>query len=248
MGILHKKILFLACGAFIGFLFSQWYTEKPSCFDAVLFNVKPATTLFAFDLHGVVLKPNRFQIASMLWDKFPKRRFFKFLFHPVGFYSLVSLFKNEAISEQTFDEFIEQHRQFKGLKPLFIELMTTQWLDKKNVSALKLLRHLGYKCFILSNIWPSALKTLKEKYPTLLDLFDGVYIPSAKNHYVHKPQKIFYEGFKKYLENQNLDQKQIVFIDNNDTNIESANKAGLHALQVKSLDEIIVKLKLFNGH
>ena len=155
----------VAFGIIIGLLLAGYTIRKKPCSNPLLFTVSPQTTLFAFDLHGVVLTPDYAQMARIIGYKFPKLTLIKFLVYPFGLYSLWQLVRSQEATEQAFNEFFARHPQLGVLKPLLVELIAAHYLNAKSIKTLEYLKKQGYTLVILSNIWPSAYKLLVQRYP-----------------------------------------------------------------------------------
>lgn len=205
--------------------------------------ISPDTTIFAFDLHGVVLKPDYHKISKILWHDFFKKAPPKLWVKPEVWRSIYKLINNTVSSEYIFDRLAKEYSQVIPFKQIFINLISAQNLNQETIKLIKSLKSKGYKIYILSNIWPESLNILYNKFPELKILFDGAYIPDAKNGFIAKPHPSFYEGFKYYLFTKKQTDKQIIFIDNSEKNIKGAQEAGLYAVEFSSVPELVSYLK-----
>jgi hypothetical protein len=206
-------------------------------------SLSPITTIFAFDLHGVVLTINWRVLIKIIVLELPKGLFLRFLLNPFGFYCVLKLVKDGVLSERAFDNFCVKHEKFIRLKPFLIRFMVTQKFNQETMTILKTLKKDGYKLYILSNIWPSAFILLEKQYAIINQIFDGFYISAAENNYGFKPEPAFYQSFKGYLKNLEINCKCIVFIDNNSNNLEVAKTVGFYGLQVTALKQVLSNMK-----
>lgn len=202
--------------------------------------INPETTIFAFDLHNVVLKTDKLEVLGLLWKDFFKYVPFKILINPKNWVNIHEVIKDNVSIEYLFNNLEKAHPNLAPFKKLFSDIISAQDLNYKTIGILFALKFYNYKLYILSNIWPSSLEQLYTKYSILKDIFDGVYIPSEKNNYIAKPSPKFYKGFEDYLKNeQNLENKQIIFIDNSHKNISAARKLGISAIEFRSINNLI---------
>lgn len=201
--------------------------------------IRPDTTVFAFDLHNVVLDVDFTKVIKLLWYDFLRYAPTDLLLGPKTWSTLHAFTQDNLSMEYLFDKMAQKYETSIPFKKLFSDIISAQDLNYKTLGLLFALKFYGYKLYILSNIWNSSLLQLFRKYPLLKDLFDGYYIPSEENNYIAKPSGAFYLGFKKYLKAQGQNSKQIVFVDNSDDNVKSARRMGLHAIEFNSINNLI---------
>jgi FMN phosphatase YigB (HAD superfamily) len=216
-----------------------WYLKKKKPYVEVIGSLSPATTVFAFDLHSVVLIPRRLEIARLLWHNLLKDIPFSLIIKPKLWYHLYKLYRNSLASESIFTQLQQEYPAIAPLRNLIADLMAAYSVNPKMISILKTLKEEGYPLYILSNIWAESLEHLYRNFPILKELFDGAYIPSKDNNFAAKPSSVFYEGFKDYLAQQGHSNKHIIFVDNGENNLDQARKAGLYGVAFTSAESFI---------
>ena len=114
------------------------------------------------------------------------------------------------------------------------ELIKTFWntynnyayIDERILALLKKLKVNGYKIYLLSNINIHTYESIKDS--GLFNQVDG-YVLSYLEHQV-KP----YEGiYKTLITRYNINPKESLFIDDNEKNIQTANRLGFIGQQVE---------------
>ena len=116
--------------------------------------------------------------------------------------------------------------------------INTRKFIAEGVELLKQLkRSQKYKLFILSNWDSHSFKILKEENPNIFDLFDDVMVSGEVG--LLKPNPVIYN---KALEKFSIEAKNTLFIDDERTNIISAKKVGIKAIQIKKNYHIIREL------
>lgn len=83
----------------------------------------------------------------------------------------------------------------------------------------------GHSLYILSNWDARSFELLKETFPHLFDLFDGIVISGQVG--LLKPDPAIYQHL---LTTYNLDPKDCIFIDDQLTNVQTAQKLGIHGI------------------
>ena len=208
----------------------------------------PDNTIFAFDLHDVLLFGDHNKMLKLFWYETPIT-ILPIIINPVAMYKLVRLIKTKKIDELIFQGLAEHYPSIKSLENLFLQVNNCQKIDFKIIDLIKKLKDDGYKIYVLSNIGEKSLKYISQKEAEVFDLFDGYYTPSEKNSYVRKPKTEFYNGFKEYLVAQKDNNKNIIFIDDLKKNIKSANELGFHGIIFKSPDQLrkqLIKWKILS--
>lgn len=234
-------------GIIIGFVFGWHYSKGKWCLPNIIYNASAQNTIFAFDLHGVLVTPSFSETLSIIWHDLIKIKVLVLLLNPIVWYYLIKALFGMTISEETVDKLCKRNPQLVYIKSVLIKFMSAQNIDIKNIEFLAILRAKKYDVYVLSNIWPEALENLLRRFPVLSDLVTAFYIPTTEKKFnYYKPQVEFFESFKKFLIKKEKHKKQIIFIDNSLRNIKSANKAGLHGILVRSLDDLILQFQ--NNH
>ncbi|MCL4361366.1 HAD hydrolase-like protein [Candidatus Dependentiae bacterium] len=183
--------------------------------------ITPENTVFAFDLHGVVLNINYLEATKTILCNLKNYQALKFLLNPIIMYKFFKLVKNCYVIEKVIDDFGLQHPAISNIKDSIINIINCQKINSEMVETIKLLRHLGYKIYILSNIGSKTLSEFVKKNPDFLSLFDGHFIPSQENGFAHKPHPEFYKLFREKFD---LEGVKIVFVDDILENVKAAEK------------------------
>lgn len=129
-------------------------------------------------------------------------------------------------------------------KELIIKAFTS-WYDiltpiEETVEILKKLKRLEYRLYFLSNFHHLAFEHVTKKFD-FFNIFDGG-IVSYKVKLVKPDINIYNMLVSKY----DLNPEESVFIDDMNTNIESANKCNLGTILFKSPEDLIESLKTYN--
>ena len=110
-------------------------------------------------------------------------------------------------------------------------------LPRNRTNLLKNLKK-KYQLFLLSNTNSIHIKEFKsrlgeEKYLEFYNLFDKVYYSHKIG--VRKPHS---EAFRLVLDENNLKEKEVLFIDDSPQHIEGAKELGIHTYHLKDNEEI----------
>jgi FMN phosphatase YigB (HAD superfamily) len=104
----------------------------------------------------------------------------------------------------------------------------------------------GYTMHIASNLGTSVYETFKTMYPELFAYFTVVQIAYWDGpHIIKKPNTVFFEH---YLETNNLNPADILFIDDKQYNIDAAATVGIQGIcfeDTKQLTQALKKESLF---
>jgi len=96
---------------------------------------------------------------------------------------------------------------------------------KKGINLVRQCKKLGHKVYLLSNIDTELIELLREKYPAIFELFDGVIVSADLGHM--KPHKEIYEHL---LATYHMDPSRTYFIDDEQENIAGAQRIGMHGI------------------
>jgi putative hydrolase of the HAD superfamily len=99
------------------------------------------------------------------------------------------------------------------------------------------LKQEGYKVYLLSNYSKNHFELSKNKFQFIKHVDGGVISYEIKHI---KPEPEIYEALiKKY----NINPSEAVFLDDLSENLEGAKQFGLHTIQVKSYDQMLMDLR-----
>lgn len=208
--------------------------------------ITPKNSVFAFDLHGVVLTPNNEKLRTLCWEKFFMVAPWRLIFNPKVWYHFYTLPKHASSSKIKLDILSTKYPEFQHLKEFCNELMVCYDLNYDTIELIKKLKRKGYGIYILSDIWEEPLAQLQQKHTELQDLFDGQFTPNVLNHEYSKPQDEFYRAFKEYINQTSDRNKQIIFIDNAFKNIIGAENNGIEGVHFHSAHQLKKFLKMLS--
>jgi len=127
-----------------------------------------------------------------------------------------------------------------GVKPnqIAIEWMELVKIDTKLVELIRMYRK-HHKVYLLSNAVSTFLNNILNKYQ-LKDLFNDIFISSEMG--LAKPDKKFFE----YVLNKiQADKSQMIFIDDNIRNVNSAKDLGITSILFENTNDIRDKINSF---
>jgi FMN phosphatase YigB (HAD superfamily) len=94
------------------------------------------------------------------------------------------------------------------------------------------------KLFICSNWSASALNKIKQDYPEVITLFDGIVTPDSAQ--ARKPDS---KIFTYLLDNHALNAHETLFLDDQEVNIKAAEDIGITGIHVQDFDHVREQLK-----
>jgi FMN phosphatase YigB (HAD superfamily) len=199
--------------------------------------------IIAVDLHGVLFHADGIQIIRTLCAMKNKRIALKYAFNPFFWLKLRKFFKETPVIEELFFKLTKAYPELMILKDDFIYLCNAQRLDEEIVFCLQELKKRGYILYILSNIGQETYDDLVIRYPSVISLFEGAFIPRSDNGYMHKPQITFYQSFKQHLTAQNYERESILLIDDSALKLRGAEKAAIAGILFQSPQKLFKTLK-----
>lgn len=188
----------------------------------------PKETAFVFDLHGVVF---RFNPARALYDALNtkhKKKLFLAIINPFLIWDVLKLMHTSAVVEEAIMAISHRHPDLKELIPLALKMANEQLPIEPTIKLIEQIKKNGFKVFVFSNIGEHSAQILKDKYPQIFTLFDGVLVTTAKDNYLMKPSE---QAFIKFLNKFGFTKEQIIFIDDKQSNIHVARRMGIPAIQ-----------------
>ncbi len=205
--------------------------------------ISPNTTVFAFDLHEVIFSRSYSTIAYEVLRAL-KNGMVWYLFNPFFLFKAISVSRENRMFEDIYYTLCKDYPSLLKFEEDFFNISNTCCKPiNKMVDTIKYLKSLGYNIFLLSNIGFNSYSNFKAKFPDIMSLFDGIYVPGPDNHYHCKPYKPYYLGFINYLKQLGLDNRQIIFIDDLTKNLDTALQVGISGIHCKDTDHVINKLK-----
>jgi FMN phosphatase YigB (HAD superfamily) len=214
--------------------------------DRVNYKLK---TLIAFDLHHVVVRPNRLSmLLSVVLFPHMFHVVFYLLFHPRALIGLIiELFTFQHPEKILRDSRISKYQQLiDWLSPLFENIVNSQELNHDVVRIIDELKGYGHEVVLFSNIGEEHLEKLVERLPVMKVKFDGFHATSKELNYHKKKQMTTWNNFMKKFDL--IENKRNVFlIDDKPRNIAVARQCEFDGIVYKNptqLREELVALQL----
>lgn len=233
--MIYYTLLFIVFLVLI--FFKYWQHFKQQQMHAILENLNPSTTIFAFDLHGTILKMPPLRFISFIWHTQRIPHFFSILLNPSYCPFYKRLFNNKIYTAYDFEMLAKKYPKILPLKNIFLPFLQTTIIDQKSITRLAQLNACGYRLYILSNINSSALEHVRSHYPWINDFFIDYFIPQSHDG-IKKPHMLFYQRFQEYISKKE-GNKSIIFIDDKKENIDAAKRLGIHAFSIAIADKVI---------
>lgn len=203
----------------------------------------PENTLFAFDLHDVLLKTNYWEAIGVGFRELSISDMLFIIGHKEVRRKFKAAFNNKITVEKMLDDLGKNNKRVKKLKEPILKMVNCQNINQDVLELAHEIKDLGFRLYLLSNIGIQALNNLYKRYPHLDNLFDGFYVPSPDNNYIRKPSLYFFSDFKRYIRKIGDKQENIIFIDDLKENVETAQKIGLKPILFKSKKQLEQDLK-----
>ncbi|MBA3954728.1 HAD hydrolase-like protein [Candidatus Dependentiae bacterium] len=191
-----------------------------------------ASTVIAFDLHGVVFKTSPSKVSVCLRNFPNKWLMAKLLLNPRFWYNVVALRKQTEVAEDIYGRLSVLYPELAHYEKEFIEIANAQEVQQEVVGLIKELKKKQFKVYICSNIGSKTFVELEKQFPEVIGLFDGVYTTSQAHNYIQKPQPQFFNDFKQFVvaHEKGLSIADILLIDDKEYNTKSAQECGFKTL------------------
>ncbi len=204
----------------------------------------PSTTVFAFDLHHVVVKPNLWERAKILLKSPDRWTLLQHALNPIFLFDLYRVFGQQSRAyERGMAELHHKYPKLKKVDGTIAEMANAQCPIPETMQLIEQLKTQGYKVYLLSNIGEHWFDKFKEKFGNIVALFDGCAICERLNGYMQKPSLAMYKNFRNKF---GLWDKKIIFLDDLKSNIKSANAMGFHGIHFKSMNDVLTELTSIN--
>lgn len=221
LNLLFFLTLGAVCALIVRFLY--YYPQQLVCLQHIS-SASPNTTIFAFDLHGVVFKQKKWSFIKKI-GHFVRLHGYSIIGQRYFWQVLYRMFLKGSLIEYHYDALMQEYKALEQMKPYLIDMLADQHFDKTLLSMLRALKKRGFRLYVLSNIWQESLVKLRKKYPELDTLFVDYFIPQGN---LGKPQPAFFVEFEKFIALRE-GSKQIIFIDNSENNVKGAQSVGILA-------------------
>lgn len=194
--------------------------------------MKKNNIVLAFDLHGVVFTLDLREAVSIVWHWPHKISMILCACNPLLIWYCFALLWQDPTDEEYFYLF---QQKCPRLLPLIIKLFNAFKPIPGMPELLEELNNRGYALHIASNIGPRRFKSLQERYPDILRLFESATISNGGiKHLIKKPCLEFFQLCQSACEKNT----HIIFIDNNKQNIKAAREFGMTSILFKSPDQL----------
>jgi len=216
------------------------------------FVISPMTTIFAFDLHEVLMHP---RVSSMLKKLFCSRDGLSFIaafFRPRVFLFSVSrtlemlylnfFYKKGLVVEELFFVIAEKFPFLLKHVAFFNDVANDFCRDELTWNVIERLKAQGYEIYILSNIGERLFEDMCSRLmqPFYKDNIAGYFCCSQKDGYLKKPNTAF---FSLFCERINHTSKRIIFVDDKVANLVAAQSSrnGNHFFGIRFHDSLTLK-------
>jgi HAD superfamily hydrolase (TIGR01509 family) len=85
---------------------------------------------------------------------------------------------------------------------------------------------------------------LTKEHP-IFKLFDGMFLATPDDNYLKKPHPQFYKKFLKWVNDKDINPKNLIFIDDRIENVIVANECGIPSIvytDINELNEILFQI------
>ncbi|MCK5633058.1 HAD hydrolase-like protein [bacterium] len=202
--------------------------------------MKSQNTVFAIDLHGVIFKHNYTKMFKTFFICKKKLQLLRALLSPSLWLDSIKLKKKKGIAEQYLVRLADKHHKLKPFVPLGITIANHQKPQHDFIALLHTLKKNGYKLYLFSNIGSVIFKDIQKKFPDIFSLFENFTIPSKEDNYIRKPTN---KSFDRFIFTNNLKNKNIIFIDDKQKNIDAAQQHNINGIFFRSTKQLCTELK-----
>jgi HAD superfamily hydrolase (TIGR01509 family) len=207
----------------------------------VLHNAHPSTTIFVFDLHHVVIRPDYLRILKKCKDIPQPWKLFLTAFNPYFMYDVIQLVRTSRVPEEYIMVLSAKYPVLRQYIGIGITLLNTQKLIPSTYEVIQKLKKAGFKVYVFSNIGQQTYQELLKQLPELETLFDDIQVASAEQQWLHKP---YIDAYKHMLQKFNVKPEHVIFIDNKLSNFTQAEALGIKTLLYESEEQF---RKVFAG-
>ena len=119
--------------------------------------------IIVFDLHNVILLPDRRCMLSHFWESLSRFGFYT-LFRPILLYEVWRVLCNHSPAEPEFDRYAQQKPILAQFKPTFVKMILCQRVNSDVIAIIDHLKNAGFSVYAASNLWASILPQMTKKY------------------------------------------------------------------------------------
>ena len=177
-------------------------------------------TRIHWDCHQVLVKPNISAMASLaLWQVAPK---------------IYAKLKMSSVTVEDFEPVLNAYDP--SIYPLAITMAAQHVPITGMAELVQELHELGYEQGQATNMSPTEYELIAEKHPELFGYFKpGLTVDVSEENPVRKPSP---EYFMRLVARFGAEHEHNVFVDDKRKNVETAERAGLIALQFKNAEQL----------
>lgn len=200
----------------------------------------PETTIIAFDLHGVVIKSDYWQILKLaLLNPSCIFKLALYSFNPFFLKDVYRLWRSHAVAAAYLKLVDIKYPFLKSTISFLIQVGNAQKPNQPLVDFIKKLKQHGYSVHLFSNIGDIILDDFVIKHPDIVRLFDALWGTHKINDYIGKPHDT---AFINYHAHYNPSGKRVIFVDNTKRNIDAANRHNMIGVFYTNTHDVIQKI------
>jgi FMN phosphatase YigB (HAD superfamily) len=149
-------------------------------------------------------------------------------------------------AELTSQELIDYARSKKkqALVDLVIQVACDYTPIPGTIELVEQLHALGYTQHLASNLGPTVFEKFKQMYPVIFSYFPVIHLVYYDHHMlIKKPNPEF---FVSYCTRNSIEPSNVIFIDDKDYNVKSAESIGMHGIVYRNKKDLVNALQKYN--
>ena len=202
----------------------------------------PHNTIVLWDLNGVILKSDKRAMLSQYWRCTHKGSIFW-----NGITTCIHLARTFGLRKTSFEEII---RACESVNPHLSRLMRTmsscQKIVPETATIVEELHAQGYTLAIATNIGIETFQNIRKNHEQFFDYFSSIITTDTIDPSEILIKKSDPRYFARYQEHYNKTGKNIIFIDDDSSNLAAAKAAGMHAILFKNPQQLQRNLQKHN--
>lgn len=225
-----------------GVRYSQHHTRTRIHKNRILAPLQaiPGTTIFAFDLHHVLFIPHYTKAAQIVINAPHKIKLLTTLLNPFSLYDFLTI--DVQVFEQAIFNLCKKYPQLTAWEKTALTIGNAQQPIAHTFSLINQLKKRGFKIYLMSNIGSIMFNDLHDTYKHLFAAFDDLFITWPELSYLQKPHTGY---FRLFLDTYHLHPEQVIFIDDNPSNLSAAAHvgiAGIHFTTPTELEKTLIHI------
>eukprot|EP01113_Clastostelium_recurvatum_P005409 TRINITY_DN12427_c0_g1_i1.p1 TRINITY_DN12427_c0_g1~~TRINITY_DN12427_c0_g1_i1.p1 ORF type:complete len:317 (+),score=77.43 TRINITY_DN12427_c0_g1_i1:42-992(+) len=217
--------------------------DRPRPYDTEKFFV-PSNTIFAFDLHHVIMDFSVKEMLQRLWGHQHKMKTLRLLLQPGFVADLAAFSKGNILPEKFILDISEKYGPTAHISvgELVRDVANCQTPNQEIVEVIMDLKQKGFKIYLFSNIGENLLLHLRGKLPTdVFQHFDGFLTARAADDFAVKPSTRAFDNFwKTFVPHRD---SQVIFVDDKQANIDAGVKSGMYGIRYTSPKQLQQELR-----